>query len=176
MKKDAPKWALEKATPQDYQRAQAAYENATWQLTWPEDQAIRAWAKQQGWPAPRLNFKGHFIKKTLANEASFALARQESGLQILIPKEYYQFPDQELKTMDRWYEERENMGALGRRPVNWGLLVEGLREIRRAIEADVVVEIEGQKLKRVGRFLTWAHERYPLLEEGYDSWYGDDNA
>jgi hypothetical protein len=112
----------------------------------------------------------------LESDENFALALKESGLQVLIPQEYYKFPDQELQKMDAWYEERADMGALGSRPVSWGILVEGLREIRRAIEADVVFEFEGKQIKSVASFLIWAHARYYMLEEGYDSWYGDDNS
>lgn len=176
MKKGIPRWAMEIATPQDRQRAKDAYRTLMWQLAWPERKSIRAWAKQQGWPAPGFFFDGRFIKKTLESDENFALALNESGLQIRIPREYYKFPDQELKRMDRWYEEREDMGVLGSRPVSWGILVESLREIRRAIEANVVIEIEGKPIKSVSSFLTWAHARYYLLEDGYDSWYGDDNS
>ena len=59
---------------------------------------------------------------------------------------------------------------------SWRWLVESLREIRRAVEADVVVEIDGQQLKSFGSFYTWAHGRYHVLEDGYDPWIGDDRA
>jgi hypothetical protein len=176
MKKGAPKWAMEIATSQDRQRAKDAYQNFTWQLTWPEGKSMRAWAKKQGWPAPGWLSDSRFINKMLESDENFALALRESGLQVLIPLEYYRLPDQELKKMDTWYEERKDMGVLGLRPVSWGILVEGLREIRRAIEAGVVIEIDGKKIKSVGSFLIWAHNQYYMLEEGYDSWYGDDNS
>ena len=176
MTKGAPGWAMETATPQDRQRAKDAYQNRTWQLTWPEEKSIRAWARQQGWPVPWFIFDGRFIDTMLASDENFARALEESGLQVRIPREYYKLPDEDLKTMDTWYEEREDSGALRSRPVGWGVLVESLREIRRAIEAGVVVEIEDKKIKRVGSFLTWAHERYHMLEDGYDSWYGDDES
>ena len=50
-----------------------------------------------------------------------------------------------------------------------------MREIRRAVEAGVVVEIDGRKLKSWASFYDWAHGRYHMLEDGYDSWIGDDN-
>jgi len=39
-----------------------------------------------------------------------------------------------------------------------------------------VVEVEGRKLSHWGAFYTWAHERYPGLEDGYDRWIGDDRG
>lgn len=78
---------------------------------------------------------------------------------------------QELADLDRWYTERNASG----RATLWGLLVEKLREIRRAIEAGQVVQLaDGTKLESVLAFHEWAYKRYRLLEEGYDSWIGDD--
>ena len=34
----------------------------------------------------------------------------------------------------------------------------------------------GPTLRSVLDFHTWAYERYKLLEEGYDSWIGDDKS
>jgi hypothetical protein len=70
------------------------------------------------------------------------------------------------------------MGGLGPRPTRWGWLVEELREIRRAVEAGVVVKVEGTQtvLKTWQGFYDWAHGRYHMLEDGYDSWIGDDNS
>jgi hypothetical protein len=45
-------------------------------------------------------------------------------------------------------------------------LVEELREIRRAGE--------GKTLRSFQSFYDWAHGRYHALEDGYDSWIGDD--
>ena len=83
---------------------------------------------------------------------------------------------QQLEALDHLYSETTDMGILGKRPIRWGELVEELRGYRRAIEADSVVEIEGKTYERVGSFLQWAHARYHALEDGYDSWYGDDKS
>jgi hypothetical protein len=45
---------------------------------------------------------------------------------------------------------------------------------RRAVEAGVVVTIAGETLKSWSGFYTWAHGRYHTLEDGADSWIGDD--
>lgn len=75
------------------------------------------------------------------------------------------------------YEATEDRGVLGRRATQWGSLVEELRDIRRAVEAGVVVEVENtKKLRSFNSFYTWAHGRYHALEDGYDSWIGDDNS
>ena len=176
MEKGIPDWAREMATPQDRRRAIAAYRRWTWQITWPERRAVRAWAKRQGWPAPWFIFDGRFIDKMLESDENFALALEEGGIQVSLPLDYYEISDEKLKALDALYEEREEMGALGMRPVGWGSLVGELREIRRAVEADVMIAIDDRKIKSVGSFLTWAHGRYPLLEDGYDSWIGDDES
>ena len=75
--------------------------------------------------------------------------------------------------LDALYAERSASGQ----PTAWGLLVERLRELRRAIEAGEVVQIAGgPTLRSVLDFHRWAYERYKLLEEGYDSWIGDDES
>ena len=125
---------------------------------------------------PWFNFEAGFIKKLLQSDENFTLALKESGIEVRIPLQNYTVSDEKLQAFDALYEKREDMGELGLRPTGWGVLVEELRELRRAIEAEVVIEIEGRNLKRVGSFLTWAHERYHLLEEGYDSWIGDDSS
>ncbi|HET8798916.1 MAG TPA: hypothetical protein VFO89_14580, partial [Thermoanaerobaculia bacterium] len=63
----------------------------------------------------------------------------------------------------------------GGRPDQWGLLVEMLREIRRAVEAGVVVRVEeGVELRDWQSFYNWAHGRYHALEDGSDAWIGHD--
>jgi hypothetical protein len=81
-----------------------------------------------------------------------------------------------LKELDALYEETEDMGVLGRRPTQWGTLVEKLRRIRRLVESGVKVKIEGTPtvLHSWSSFYDWAHGRYHALEDGYDSWIGDD--
>lgn len=83
-----------------------------------------------------------------------------------------------LKKLDALYEETEDMGVLGRRPTRWGTLVEELRKIRRLVEAGVQVKVEGTPttLNTWQNFYDWAHGRYHALEDGYDSWMGDDNS
>lgn len=83
---------------------------------------------------------------------------------------------QRLEEMDSLYDEMVDMGVLGMRPTRWGELVEILRRYRRAIEADVVIEVEGREIRSVMSYLQWAHARYHALEDGYDSWYGDDDS
>ncbi|MFN0109255.1 MAG: hypothetical protein ACKVZH_10420 [Blastocatellia bacterium] len=82
-----------------------------------------------------------------------------------------------LKELDALYEETEDLGVLGRRPVHWGTLVEELRMIRRLVETGVKVKVEGTQtvLDTWQNFYAWAHGRYHALEDGYDSWIGDDN-
>ncbi len=80
-------------------------------------------------------------------------------------------PDGELANLDALYDQRDEAG----RPTEWGTLVEKLRRIRRSIESGNIVRVhDGVELQSVLEFHTWAYGRYKLLEEGYDSWIGDD--
>ncbi|MEZ4771005.1 MAG: hypothetical protein R2844_21625 [Caldilineales bacterium] len=167
-----PAWALEEAAAGDRERTAKAQQAGTAQIDWPEKKALRNWARQQGWPAPRFGFDGRFLDTMFADDDNFALALRGSGVVIRIPVQQYVLPQEELQAFDDLYEERSEEG----RPTGWGLLVEDLREIRRAVEAGVVVEIDGQKLKSWNSFYTWAHGRYHMLEDGYDSWIGDDKS
>ena len=165
MASNLPTWAMEKVTVGDRGRVEQAYRRKTLQIVWPDDKGLRRWAREQGWPAPWFSFHERFIKKMLESDTNFALALSASGIGLMIPVQRYVFSEEELHELDAAYEER-----------SWRWLVESLREIRRAVEADVVVEIDGQQLKSFGSFYTWAHGRYHVLEDGYDPWIGDDRA
>ncbi len=168
--KELPAWALEAATAEDRERTSKARREGTMQITWPDKKALRDWTRQHDWPTPLFGFEDKFIARMLASDDNFALALRESGVAIRIPARQITLPDEELRDFDALYAERGESG----RPTGWGALVEGLREIRRAVEAGVVVEIDGMKLKSWESFYTWAHGRYHMLEDGYDSWIGDD--
>jgi hypothetical protein len=80
---------------------------------------------------------------------------------------------EELGELDSLYEERSPSG----RPTRWYVLVEELRKIRRLVEAGTVVEVEGAgTLTTWQEFYSWAHGRYHMLEDGCDSWIGDDKS
>jgi hypothetical protein len=159
-----PSWAVTTATSTDRLATKYAYEQNTLQTNWDECQALKAWAKEQGWPTPWLTFQTAFFEKMWENDANFALTLT-SGLKITIPKQEYTFSEAKLAEMDQAYESRE-----------WAWLVESLRGVRRAVEAGVVVHVAGKTLKSFDRFYGWAHGRYHLLEDGYDSWIGDDKS
>lgn len=88
----------------------------------------------------------------------------------------YVLPIEKLKELDALYEQTEDLGILGRRPTGWGQLVEELREIRRIIESGANLRVEGTStvLSTWQSFYNWAHGRYHALEDGYDSWIGND--
>lgn len=174
MSRNIPTWAMQAAAPADREAAQRAHRLGTMQMKWPDRKAIRAWAKKQGWMMPWFGFEEAFITKMFANDANFALALNESGIEMHIPKRNHVLSLAKLKELDALYEERSSSG----RPVSWGVLVEELREIRRAVEAGVRVQVEGTEtvLRSWQGFYDWAHGRYYLLEDGYDSWIGDDKS
>ena len=171
-----PTWALREATPEDQAFARDAHRLGRMHIEWPDRKALRAWARQQGWPTPWFGFEAAFITTMLASKENFARAIDDSGIGIHIPKQEHTISLEKLKELDALYEEREDTGGLGPRPTGWGWLVEELREIRRAVEAGVVVKVEGTQtvLTTWQSFYDWAHGRYHMLEDGYDSWIGDD--
>lgn len=103
----------------------------------------------------------------LENDETFALAGTECGIEIRVPKRSHTISADELGELDTLYEERSTFGQ----PAGWGLLVKELREMRRAVEAGVVVNVEGSPttMKSWQNFYDWAHGRYSMLEDGYDS-------
>lgn len=170
MASNPPDWALRMAGPQDRELVLQAEQTGTMQIKWPEGKIMRKWAKQQGWPAPWFGFEGGFIKKMLESDENFALALNGSEIELIIPIERYTVTAERLQELDELYDARGESG----RPTDWGILVAELRGIRRAVEAGVVVEVDGNKLKSFGSFYSWAHGRYHMLEDGYDDWIGID--
>jgi hypothetical protein len=89
-----------------------------------------------------------------------------------IPKPDSTISAEKIRGLDALYAERSESGQ----PTGWGSLVEELREIRRAVEAGVVVTVEGGRtLRSWQQFYDWAHGRYHALEDGYDRWIGNDD-
>jgi len=172
MKINFPIWALKVAEPADYKLAQAAHSQGKMQIKWPDLKELQSWSKQQGWMAPWFGFEEAFINTILENGGNFALAIKKSGIQILFPLQEYTLSAENLKRLDEQYDE---LSPNGQR-TGWSILVEHLREIRRAVEAGVVVKVEDKlELRAWDEFYYWAHGRYHLLEEYYDKWIGDDN-
>lgn len=171
MKSAIPAWALRKATPEEYGAVRYAQSQSRVQIQWPDLNALRAWAKRQGWPTPWFGFQEAFVVKMLENRENFQRGIAESGVEMQILKPEYTLSAEDLAELDALYAERSTSG----RPTGWGVLVEELREIRRAVEAGVVVKVGGgPDLHSWQSFYDWAHGRYHMLEDGYDSWIGDD--
>ena len=165
MKPGLPAWALTKATPADRLAAQRAHSQDVLAITWGDEKSTRGWAKSQGWPAPRLNFEQAFIKKMLESDEAFELALSGSGIVVSIPQATYTLSEAELSSLDAQYAERS---------FRW--LVEDLREIRRAVEAGVVVQVGRITLNSWDSFYSWAHGRYHILEDDiYTGWIGDES-
>lgn len=160
-----PAWALRPATPDDLEVVREKHRQGLLRVTLPDEDALKAWAKRQGWPAPWFGFEGAFITQMLKTETNFALALADSGVVIQVVKQRHTMSSQELGDLDELYE-----GS-----ASWGTLVEALRGVRRAVEAGVVVQVEGgPALQTWQEFYAWAHGRYHMLEDGADKWIGDD--
>ena len=83
-----------------------------------------------------------------------------------------------LKGLDALYEDAEPYGPPpGQWHRMWGVLVEELREIRRLIQAEVTVKVEGTEtvFTEWWDFYEWCHARSHKLEDGFDKLIGDDN-
>lgn len=172
MNNHIPAWALRAATVEDHGLVKEAHGQGRMQIKWPHVNAVRSWAKQQGWSTPFFGFEEAFIANMLETKENFALALEKSGLEIQVPQQQYTITDETLCTFDALYEGRSSSG----RPDRWGILVEQLRDIRRAVEVGVVVNIEGeQPIVSWQGFYSWANGRYHMLEDGYDKWIGDDS-
>ena len=90
-----------------------------------------------------------------------------------IPQRDYTISAEKLSELDALYAARSTSGQ----PTGWGILVADLRELRRAVEAGVVVQVpDTPPLRTFQSFYDWAHGRYHMLEDGYDHWIGDDNS
>lgn len=173
MPANVPPWAMHKAGPQDGDAARQAQRRGTLQITWPDLSALRGWARQHGWPAPRFGFQAAFTRTLLESDRNFELGLNASGIQLHLPRPHYPISSEKLSQLDALYAQR---GANGR-PDRWGSLVQELREMRRAVEAGVALEIEGEPQLRTWQgFYEWAHGRYHMLEDGYDQWIGDDRS
>jgi hypothetical protein len=165
MKPPLPAWALAAAGPEDRLAACRARDRNVMQVRWKAGRPPRAWAKQHGWPTPWFGFEQAFVAKLLASDESFQLALAESGIEIFIPKEHHGIGAEELALLDEAYRDH-----------SWRWLVEALREIRRAVEAGVVVQVEEATLRSFQGFYNWAHGRYHALEDDVrTAWIGDDS-
>lgn len=173
MKQNVPDWAMRTARPGDYHLVRESQRRGALQVWWPDLRTLREWARRAGWPAPSLGFEAAFLAKMLENAPNFDLAAGGSAVEIRIPTQEHTIEAQELSELDALYTERPT----GAQPPGWGLLVEELRQIRRAVEAGVVVRVENtHTLRSWQEFYAWAHGRYHALEDGYDHWIGDDQS
>lgn len=180
IKQDIPAWAKQKVSSEDHTFVEVSqlYRQSRVQIQLPDLKELKGWAKSYNWPTPWFGFKDAFIAKLFESNENFTLALNESGINVQIPIKKHTLTIERLKELDALYEEREDMGVLGQRPTHWGTLVSKLREIRHLVEAGIPVTVEGtgMVLNTWQSFYEWAHGRYHMLEDGYDSWIGDDKS
>ena len=175
MRQDIPAWAKYKVSPEDpdFFEIRRAHRQGRTEIRLPDLKGLKAWAKSQGWPTPWFDFEEAFITKIFETNETFSLALTESGVEMYALIKEHILSLERLKELDALYEARSSSG----RPTHWGSLVQELREIRRLVEAGVKVNVEGTQtvLDTWQSFYGWAHGRYHMLEDGYDSWIGDDS-
>ena len=169
MKYDLPGWAKKKVEPGQRSAAEMRelYDQGRAQIQLPDLKELKRWAKSRSWPTPWFGFQNAFLTKLFESDETLSSALESSGIKIHVPIPKHTVTQERVADFDELYE--------GRR---FELLVDHLREKRRLVEAGIEVDIEGTDtvLKSWQDFYSWAHGRYPLLEEGADSWIGDDNS
>jgi hypothetical protein len=179
MKYDIPTWAMQRVNLMDHSflDVKLLQGQERTQIQLPDLKKLKSWAKFHHWPTPWFGFKDKFIARVFESEDCFKLALKESGIIIHIPIKQHTVSIARLKKLDAMYNARADMGGVGQRPTDWGALVSELREMRGLIEAGVEVKIvECQTILNSWQsFYTWAHGRYHLLEDGCDSWIGNDD-
>jgi hypothetical protein len=180
MRHDIPAWAKQRVIPgvHDFFEVRGLHHQGRTEIQLLDLKELKGWAKSHAWPTPWFGFKEAFVAKLFESNDTFTLALNESGINIRVPIKEHTLTIETLQELDALYEETEDMGVLGRRPTGWGTLVSKLREIRRLVEAGVKVKVEGTQtvLNTWQSFYDWAHGRYHMLEDGYDSWIGDDDS
>ncbi len=180
MSQDIPVWAKQQVLPDDpdFLEVRQLHRHGRTQIQLPNLKELKGWAKSHGWPTPMFDFEKAFITKLFESNETFSLALKESGINVHIPIKEHILTIETLKGLDALYEEREDIGPHGGRPTRWGTLVSELREIRHLVEAGVKVNVQGTEtvLTTWQSFYDWAHGRYHMLEDGYDSWIGDDES
>jgi len=177
MTQDIPAWAKQRVLPDvpGIVNLRRLHREGRTEIQLPELKELKRWAKSHGWPTPMFGFKEALITKLFESDETLSLALKDSGINIYVPVKEHTLTLEQLQQLDALYEEREDMGILGGRPTQWGTLVDELREIRHLVEAGVEVNVEGTDtvLTTWQSFYAWAHGRYHMLEDGYDSWIGD---
>jgi len=177
MTQDIPAWAKQRVLPDvpGFVEVSQLHREGRTEIHLPELKELKRWAKSHGWPTPMFGFKEALITKLFESDETLSLALKDSGINIYVPVKEHTLTLEQLQQLDALYEEREDMGILGGRPTQWGTLVDELREIRHLVEAGVEVNVEGTDtvLTTWQSFYAWAHGRYHMLEDGYDSWIGD---
>jgi hypothetical protein len=171
MKTAIPAWAMRKAAEEDHALVQDAHRRGTLQIDWPNRKMLRDWSRLKGWPTPWFGFEAALLATLFESRSNFQCALDESGIAFHVPRREYILSLEQLRELDELYELQ---GPGGHRQL-WGALVEELREIRRAVQAGVAVQVEGGPRLQSGEgFYKWAHGRYHMLEESADKWIGDD--
>ena len=166
MKHELPKWALRPAVFEDREALLDQLNKGTLRIKYSNRKTLKNWAWERGWATPWFGFEKKFVQKMLESEFNFHSAVTGCGIEILVPKSEFTIEEKKIAILDATYQNPEERCYL----------IEELREIRRAVEAGVVIRIgQDRVIKSWQQFYGWAHERYHILEDGCDKWIGDDS-
>lgn len=160
-----PDWALRSAGPGDRAEVSGARKKNQLVTNWHDVPGLRKWARSKRWRTAWLTFQSAFFDKMLENDDNFAMVLAETNLTLRIPIEAYTLDPKQISEFDALYESGY-----------FRLLVDELREVRRAVEAGVTVYAGDVKMTSFQSFYSWAHGRYYALEDDTNSsWIGDDS-
>jgi hypothetical protein len=173
MTSTTPDWAMRPVEVEDRENMSSLLRRGLVKITWPEISKLKRWAREHHWATPWFGFKETFIRQMLESDSKFLMGLNNSGIRVSVPKKQVDFDAYQLRDLDELYKARDDDG----RPGNWNQLVRELRDLRHAIEAGVALKVDATHTLRSWQdFYTWAHSRYPGLEDGCDSWIGDDRS
>jgi len=166
-------WVYRSVGPDEREAARAAHEAGKLLTNWNCPYNFRTklctkpflnkppkdWARSVGWPTPLFSFEERFLKTMLSNDDPFRLAMDQGGVELFVPVEQYQVPEEDVEAWDGEIKD----------PKNWDALASGFRELCRIINFGVPVVVQGRTYTNSGIFYNeWIYQRYKVLEEGSD--------
>lgn len=162
-KMNLPSWALRPANISEREKAADAHYRGKAKIVFKDRKKLKPWMEYHGWKTSWFNLEDAFYKELFSSDEYFQEALSEGVVEVFVPIVSYKFSENELAKIDESYKAQK-----------WNWVVEDMREIRRAVEAGIIIEVDDKKLTSFSSFYEWAHQRYHLLEECADKWIGND--
>lgn len=152
-------WFLKKAGVDDYEKARKVLSDLDGKIEFRDRKNLYTWMKKSGWKPNWFFVEQSFRKRIVEEEKRFRQAIAEKKATIMIPVDSYRCDNKYLEDLDQDYENGDYDG-----------MVSSLSDLRRAIDAGVLVLIDGNSFDDSSKFYNWVHKRWHLLEECADKW------